>query len=154
MSSIANPCPVSPLLKQNKNNPLTPQPTPSYGTLLGATVFQTFINQNVLFGIISFPLPVELSKRLLPRYYLLQTLLPVVMALTYPSSRGIRALWDAGNRKTAMLPMAWMFVTALANWAVVSPVAIEFVEESGNFALMCEFSCSVGAWCLCGANLC
>lgn len=74
------------------------------------------------------------------------------MALTYPSSGGIRALWDAGNRKTAMLPMAWMFVTGLANWAVVSPVAIAFVEESGELCLLCEFLCYVGPRGLCGAD--
>ncbi|KAK1826244.1 hypothetical protein QBC39DRAFT_364803 [Podospora conica] len=98
----------------------------SYGTVLGATVFHTLSNQHI----ISSSLPIQLSAYVLaniyPPYFMLQTVGTVVMALTFPSSGGVMALWWPGNRWQVMFPMACMFVTGFSNWTAVLPAAIEY----------------------------
>jgi Domain of unknown function (DUF4149) len=77
-----------------------------------------------------------LQTQLFPIYFSLQTALPVVLALTYPGSRNpfgasssIRGILGQSNRWSVLVPLATMFVTAVANLAVVLPATRECMEE-------------------------
>jgi hypothetical protein len=67
-----------------------------------------------------------LQKATFPPYFVLQTALPVLMTLTYPSPLGFRALLPTSATQTstdslAMTLIGTMFVTAVANLVYVGP---------------------------------
>jgi hypothetical protein len=67
-----------------------------------------------------------LQKATFPPYFVLQTALPVLMTLTYPSPLGLRALLPTSATQTstdslAMTLIGTMFVTAVANLVYVGP---------------------------------
>ncbi|KAF1967143.1 hypothetical protein BU23DRAFT_559584 [Bimuria novae-zelandiae CBS 107.79] len=69
-----------------------------------------------------------LQKSTFPAYFTLQTLTPVLMALTYPS--GPSALWTqkASGDGLAFWLTTTMFVTGLVNWAYVGPQTTEIMK--------------------------
>jgi hypothetical protein len=67
-----------------------------------------------------------LQKATFPPYFVLQTALPVLMTLTYPSPLGFRALLPTSATQTstdslAMTLIGTMFITAVANLVYVGP---------------------------------
>ncbi|KAK8050582.1 hypothetical protein PG994_012312 [Apiospora phragmitis] len=60
-----------------------------------------------------------------PAYFGIQTIFPVVLALTYPGSRvsasGLRGVLDEYNRWGVLVPLATAFATGLVNWAYYLP---------------------------------
>ncbi|KAI1878082.1 uncharacterized protein JN550_000264 [Neoarthrinium moseri] len=93
----------------------------SYGTLLGTTVFHSFVNATASFKTLERPQFATLQRAIFPVYFGMQTILPAVMALTYPGSRitaaGIQGVLDEANRWDVLAPIATIFVTGLVNWA-------------------------------------
>ncbi|KAL2124098.1 hypothetical protein VTJ04DRAFT_463 [Mycothermus thermophilus] len=108
----------------------------SYGTLLGTTIFQTFVN-----GVIAFRhLPrfyfSSLMAEVFPVYFAMQTALPVAMVLTLPASRnpfgypgGLAGVLDSSNRWGVLAPLAGAFVFSVANLAVVGPATTKVMAE-------------------------
>ncbi|KAK1915905.1 hypothetical protein CFE70_002321 [Pyrenophora teres f. teres 0-1] len=104
----------------------------SYGTLLGSTLFQSFISGVVAFRVLPRPQFSTLQKHTFPVYFTLQTVTPVVMLLTYP--RGASAILPYLS-SSPVAPTAtdglssWlhatMFVTALVNLVYVGPRTTE-----------------------------
>ncbi|OLN94001.1 putative mitochondrial outer membrane protein [Colletotrichum chlorophyti] len=101
----------------------------SYGTLLGTTFFHSFVNGITMFRVLERPAFSAAQNALFPVYFTIQAALPAVLALTYPGSNsllgvhagGIRGLLDETNRVSALLPIATMFITGLANLLVILP---------------------------------
>ncbi|EMR68365.1 hypothetical protein MGN70_010983 [Eutypa lata] len=108
----------------------------SYGTLLGTQVFHTFINSVSSFRVLERPQFAILQRAVFPWYFGIQTVAPVVLALTYPGigGRSVLAALEAGasvyDRSVAgvlqqpgavLAPLAVACVTGLANWAYFLP---------------------------------
>jgi hypothetical protein len=107
----------------------------SYGTLLGSTLFQSFIAGVVAFKVLPRPQFSTLQKHTFPVYFTLQTVTPLAMILTYPSgaSRLIPylsstpVLQSPTDRLTAWL-IGTMLVTAVANLVYVGPKTTEIMK--------------------------
>ncbi|KAK4157962.1 hypothetical protein C8A00DRAFT_39674 [Chaetomidium leptoderma] len=107
-----------------------------YGTLLGTTVFHTFVGGIVSFQVLPRPQFAALMSKLFPIYFSLQAALPAVLALTYPARQnpfgargGVAGVLDRANRWTVLAPLAGAFVCALANLAVVGPATTRVMGE-------------------------
>jgi hypothetical protein len=105
----------------------------SYGTLLGAQVFQTFIGGSVAFRTLERPQFATLQKGLFPIYFSLQTFLPAVTALTFPSTRigssGLRDLLAEENRFVALVPLSITLLSGLTNIIYFSPLVSETMDQ-------------------------
>ncbi|KAJ4374559.1 hypothetical protein N0V86_007428 [Didymella sp. IMI 355093] len=107
----------------------------SYGTLLGSTLFQSFIAGVVAFKVLPRPQFSTLQKHTFPVYFTLQTVTPLAMLLTYPSgaSRLIPylsstpVLQSPTDRLTVWL-IGTMLVTAVANLVYVGPKTTEIMK--------------------------
>lgn len=123
--------------------------TRSYGTLLGSTLFQSFISGVVAFRVLPRPQFSTLQKHTFPIYFALQSIAPVAMALTYP--RGPTSLLPSfllpsspaapppsfsffapaststSSNKLASWLHATMFVTAVVNLVYVGPKTTEIM---------------------------
>ncbi|RYP25399.1 hypothetical protein DL767_008421 [Monosporascus sp. MG133] len=108
----------------------------SYGTLLGTQVFHTFINATTSLRVLQRPQFAILQRNLFPWYFGIQTVVPVVLAVTYPGNRtllgaleggsafadrGLAGALAAANRWTVLAPLATVCVTGLINWAYLLP---------------------------------
>lgn len=82
-----------------------------------------------MFRVLERPFFSAAQNALFPVYFTIQTALPAVMALTFPGSAspfGVQesslvGLADESNRWSALVPIATMFVTGLANLVVILP---------------------------------
>ncbi|KAK4043207.1 hypothetical protein C8A01DRAFT_13266 [Parachaetomium inaequale] len=108
----------------------------SYGTLLGTTVFHTFLSAPLASHTLPRPHFSALMARLFPLYFTLQTALPAVLALTYPASKnpfgspaGLAGVLNRANRWTVLAPLAGAFLCAVGNLAVVGPRTTRVMEE-------------------------
>ncbi|KAI9736793.1 MAG: hypothetical protein M1834_000997 [Cirrosporium novae-zelandiae] len=103
----------------------------SYGTLLGTTVFQSFVGGTVAFQRLARPQFSHLQQGIFPIYFGMQTALPVLIALTYPVRRGlgITAVFAPQNRISVLAPLACMLVTGATNLLVVGPATTKCMKE-------------------------
>ncbi|PFH57512.1 hypothetical protein XA68_14915 [Ophiocordyceps unilateralis] len=107
----------------------------SYGTLLGASVFHSFINGPVMYKSIDRPAFSAAQQSLFPIYFGLQTALPAVLALTFPGSTlagvpsSVSGLLDASSRWDSLVPIATMFVTGVVNLTVLLPATVKTMKE-------------------------
>ncbi|RYP83225.1 hypothetical protein DL769_001421 [Monosporascus sp. CRB-8-3] len=108
----------------------------SYGTLLGTQVFHTFINATTSLRVLERPQFAILQRNLFPWYFGIQTVMPVVLAVTYPGNRtplgaleggsafadrGLAGVLGTANRWTVLAPLVTACVTGLINWAYLLP---------------------------------
>jgi hypothetical protein len=103
----------------------------SYGTLLGSTLFQSFIGGIIAFRVLPRPQFSTLQKNTFPAYFLLQTISPVLMAITYPA--GWRALLPNQHQqlstdRLAFTLVATMLLTGVINMAYVGPQTTEVMR--------------------------
>ncbi|KAH6633706.1 hypothetical protein C7974DRAFT_177043 [Boeremia exigua] len=108
----------------------------SYGTLLGSTLFQSFISGVVAYRVLPRPQFSTLQKHTFPVYFTLQTAAPVALLLTYPSgpSRLLPVLSSAHVLPTptdnlSSYLIATMFATALANLVYLGPQTTRVMVE-------------------------
>ncbi|KHN99600.1 uncharacterized protein MAM_02453 [Metarhizium album ARSEF 1941] len=107
----------------------------SYGTLLGTSFFHSFINGPVMFKTVERPVFSAVQIKLFPIYFGLQTLLPAVLALTFPGdtlagvSSGISGLLAPASRWHSLAPIATMFVTGLVNLVVLLPASAQTMKD-------------------------
>ncbi|KAI5305515.1 hypothetical protein KEM56_004217 [Ascosphaera pollenicola] len=110
---------------------LAPAHILSYGTLLGTTVFQSFVASIISFKTLERPTFAKLQNHMFPCYFGMQSALPVVIALTYPGlktvahnvSPGLAGVFDETVRTNTMIPLATIFVTGVANLFCLMPKA-------------------------------
>ncbi|GAO14780.1 hypothetical protein UVI_02005100 [Ustilaginoidea virens] len=106
----------------------------SYGTLLGTSFFQSFINGPVMFKTVERRVFSAVQAKLFPIYFGMQTALSLVLALTFPGntwlgvSSGISGLSNASCRWHSLLPITTMFVTGLLNLVVLYPAASKVMK--------------------------
>ncbi|KAJ3569232.1 hypothetical protein NPX13_g6153 [Xylaria arbuscula] len=118
----------------------------SYGALLGTQFFhsilwdwpvvgtnkvptQTFLNSIISFKVLQRPQFAILQRAVFPAYFGIQTVAPIVLALTYPGGggrlaalpQGISGVLHPANRWGVLVPLTASFVTGLANWAYFLP---------------------------------
>ncbi|KAI0528067.1 hypothetical protein F5B22DRAFT_17902 [Xylaria bambusicola] len=101
----------------------------SYGALLGTQFFHTFLNSIISFKVLQRPQFAILQRAVFPAYFGIQTVAPVVLALTYPGGagrlaalpQGISGVLHPANRWGVLAPLTAAFVTGLANWAYFLP---------------------------------
>ncbi|KAK3990633.1 hypothetical protein QBC44DRAFT_325017 [Cladorrhinum sp. PSN332] len=106
----------------------------TYGTLLGTTVFHTFIGGIVSYRVLPRSYFANLMSRIFPIYFTLQTALPLLMALTYPGSRnpfgflgglsGLRA-----QPRGVPVALGVSVLCGLANLALVGPETTKCMDE-------------------------
>ncbi|EAS36449.1 uncharacterized protein CIMG_01803 [Coccidioides immitis RS] len=109
----------------------------SYGTLLGTQTFQTFVGGIIAFKTLPRPQFAALQSSIFPVYFGLQTLLPLVVAATYPGEQSfggfgpssISGVLAEGNRLSTLLPIAVTFVSGLANMLALEPAASKIKTE-------------------------
>ncbi|KAF6237294.1 hypothetical protein HO173_004763 [Letharia columbiana] len=114
----------------------------SYGTLLGSSIYQSFINGIVSYRALSRPQFATLQAALTPVYFALQTALPVIMALTYPGVKSLSSLsgnttessslsgvLQERNRWTVLAPIATVFALNAANLLWAGPVTTRIMKE-------------------------
>ncbi|KAK5136406.1 hypothetical protein LTR08_003532 [Meristemomyces frigidus] len=114
----------------------------TYGTLLGSNLFQTFMNGPIAFTALPRAQFSTLQQAIFPPYFVLQTALPLVLALTWPGERaaslggmvartsaGYRGLMEEGNVWTALVPVAIMCGTSLLNLVVLGPATTKVMRE-------------------------
>ncbi|KAI0202226.1 hypothetical protein F4808DRAFT_459227 [Astrocystis sublimbata] len=104
----------------------------SYGALFGTQFFHTFINSILSFKVLERPQFAILQRAVFPAYFGIQTIAPVVLALTYPGRAGrfgrvqalplgIRGVLHPTNRWMVLVPLTTAFVTGLVNWVYFLP---------------------------------
>ncbi|KAK2808938.1 hypothetical protein FQN50_004211 [Emmonsiellopsis sp. PD_5] len=108
----------------------------SYGTLLGAQVYQTFVGGIIAYKSLPRPQFSTLQASIFPVYFSMQTALPVIMAITYPGERtivGSRTSSISGllaeSQPSTLLPIVAMFVTGLTNMLVLRPLTAKAMRE-------------------------
>ncbi|KAK7702713.1 hypothetical protein SLS57_011264 [Botryosphaeria dothidea] len=97
----------------------------AYGTLLGTTVYQSFVMTKVCYTALPMSSFTTLQRKVFPVYFRLQSTLLIVTALTYPPT-SLLALYkapvDAGL-------LAFASATALANLAKYGPATSTAMVE-------------------------
>ncbi|EME48778.1 hypothetical protein DOTSEDRAFT_67725 [Dothistroma septosporum NZE10] len=114
----------------------------TFGTLLGSNLFQTFLAGPLAFKALPRPQFSTLQQAIFPPYFGFQTVLPLVLAVTWPGEKiveagGLGARSNAGwiglleqqNRWIGLVPIATMFLTSLANLLVLGPATTKVMKE-------------------------
>ncbi|KAH8692931.1 hypothetical protein BGW36DRAFT_302992, partial [Talaromyces proteolyticus] len=105
----------------------------SYGTLLGAEIFQSFVGGVVAFRTLPRPQFSALQNKLFPIYFTLQSALPLALALTYPGSFGslssISGVISEDNQVTVLLPLSIIAVSGLTNLLYFTPLVNETMKQ-------------------------
>ncbi|KAF4121180.1 hypothetical protein GMORB2_2142 [Geosmithia morbida] len=106
----------------------------SYGTLLGTSFYQSFINGPVMFRSTNRTTFSTVQSGLFPIYFGMQTFLPIIMIFTFPGNAilgfnsGISGLFADVNRVPSMLPILTMFITGFINLAVMLPAVTQLIQ--------------------------
>lgn len=107
------------------------------------TVSQSFINGPIMFKTVTRQAFSSIQTGLFPIYFGLQTVLPVVLALTFPGSAllglssGISGLLDVSAHWGSLLPISATFVTGFVNLVVLYPLVTTVMKDrrgQGNIA--------------------
>lgn len=99
------------------------------------TAEQTFINGIVMFRTVDRPSFSAIQQKLFPIYFGLQTVLPGVLALTYPGntliglSNGPAGLVSEFARWHSLLPISVMALTGAVNLLVFLPLTVEVMKQ-------------------------
>lgn len=113
----------------------------SYGTLLGTSIYQSFVNGIVSYRALPRPQFSTLQAALTPVYFAIQTALPIVMLLTYPGTKNLSPLGGANgsnslsgvlepsNRWNVLVPIASVFVMNGLNLLWAGPVTTRIMKE-------------------------
>ncbi|KAI9747982.1 MAG: hypothetical protein M4579_007340, partial [Chaenotheca gracillima] len=106
-----------------------------YGTLLGTQFFQSFVGGIVAFKSLPRPQFASLQQAIFPIYFSIQTVLPVVIALTYPGNKaagipsGVAGVLDRSNTFSTFVPLFTMLTTSLVNLAYFGPQTTKVMRE-------------------------
>ncbi|OJD25493.1 hypothetical protein ACJ73_03142 [Blastomyces percursus] len=109
----------------------------SYGTLLGAQAYQTFVGGIIAYRTLPRPQFSTLQASLIPVYFSIQAALPVVVALTYPGTKtfvgrgpsSLSGVFAEDQRTTTLLPLVTMFVAGLTNRFILGPMTAKVMRQ-------------------------
>lgn len=104
---------------------------PSYGTLLGSTLFQSFLGGIIAYRALPRPQFSTLQKAIFPPFFLLQTISSTLLIYTYPSpiTRLYPSATQASGDRLAFTLLATMLVTSVANLVYVGPATTKIMVE-------------------------
>lgn len=104
----------------------------SYATFLGTTFFQSFVGGPVAFTVLPRPMFGRLQQATFPVFFSIQTVLPMIMLLTYPddkSALGVRqGIFAESNRWTALYPILAVMVTSAINLVALGPATTKAMK--------------------------
>ena len=114
----------------------------SYGSFLGATLFQSFIGGVVAFKVLPRAQFSTLQKATFPVFFALQSVLGLALLFTYPGEKllgvgnqtlrenvGFSGLLVDSNRWPIFVPLATIFVTSVHNALVIGPATTKTMKE-------------------------
>ncbi|THX08698.1 hypothetical protein D6D18_01566 [Aureobasidium pullulans] len=114
----------------------------SYGSFLGATLFQSFIGGVVAFKVLPRPQFSTLQKATFPIFFALQSVLGLALMVTYPGEKllgvgnqyvrenvGFSGLLADSNRWPVFVPLATIFVTSVLNSLIIGPATTKTMKE-------------------------
>jgi hypothetical protein len=107
----------------------------TYGTLLGTTFFHSFVNGIVAFRAVDRASFSAIQQKLFPIYFGLQTVLPGVLALTFPGNsliglaNGPAGLVSEFARWHSLLPISVMGITGAINLLVLLPMTVDIIKK-------------------------
>lgn len=107
----------------------------AYGTLLGTSFFHSFINGPVMFKTVTRHSFSAIQTGLFPIYFGIQTAVPVILALTYPSNalfgipQGVSGLLHETGRWTSLVPISTIFATGFVNLVFLLPLVNKVMKE-------------------------
>ena len=94
---------------------------------------QSFVGGIVAFKALPRPQFSSLQQKIFPVYFGIQTVLPVVLALTYPGTPGapssLSGTFAEPNRWSVLVPVATMFVTSFFNMTIIGPATTRVMKE-------------------------
>lgn len=99
------------------------------------TGVQSFINGPVMFKTVGRHSFSAIQTGLFPIYFGIQTAVPVILALTYPSNAlfgvpaGVAGVLHETGRWTSLLPLSTIFVTGLVNLVVLLPLVNQVMKD-------------------------
>ncbi|KAL9042395.1 MAG: hypothetical protein Q9214_003793 [Letrouitia sp. 1 TL-2023] len=114
---------------------LAPYHLISYGTLLGSSIYQSFVGGIIAFRVLPRPQFSTLQSAIFPVYFSMQTALPVLLALTYPGTKtsrsgsGLPGVLTAQNRYTVFAPLAIPLTINAANLFYISPQTTKTMKQ-------------------------
>ncbi len=122
----------------------------TYGTLLGSNIFQTFFAGPIAYTCLPRPQFSTLQQKIFPPYFTFQSVLPAILALTWPGLKiveasghqiarrdtGWRALLLDSNFWTALTPIVTMFATSLLNLVALGPATTRVMRERKHQGIM------------------
>ncbi|KAI4248525.1 MAG: hypothetical protein L6R40_001087 [Gallowayella cf. fulva] len=94
----------------------------AYGTLLGSSIFQSFIAGPIAFKALPRPQFSTLQSAIFPIYFSLQSALPIVLAFTYPSLKSSSATPLLGGKAAAAGGITG-FMAEENRWSAAVPIA-------------------------------
>ncbi|KAL8673332.1 MAG: hypothetical protein Q9168_002256 [Polycauliona sp. 1 TL-2023] len=98
---------------------LAPYHILTYGTLLGSSIFQSFIGGVVAFKSLPRAQFATLQSAIFPIYFSLQSACPILLALTYPGSSSRNSLLGASPSPSGF----GGFAAQENRWSVAGPIA-------------------------------
>jgi hypothetical protein len=114
----------------------------SYGSFLGATLFQSFIGGVVAFKVLPRAQFSTLQKATFPVFFALQSVLGLALMVTYPGEKllgvgnqyirenvGFSGLLADSNRWSIFAPLATIFVTSVLNALIIGPATTKTMKE-------------------------
>ena len=114
----------------------------SYGTLLGSTVFQSFIGGVVAYKCLPRPQFSTLQQNIFPVFFTMQTILPAIMIATYPGEKllgiggeyvrenvGWSGVFAESNKWTVLFPLATILISSAANLFIVGPATTKTMKQ-------------------------
>ncbi|CAD0089103.1 unnamed protein product [Aureobasidium vineae] len=114
----------------------------SYGSFLGATLFQSFIGGVVAFKVLPRAQFSTLQKATFPVFFALQSVLGLALMVTYPGEKllgvggqylrentGFSGLLVDSNRWPVFVPLATIFVTSVFNSLIIGPATTKTMKE-------------------------
>jgi len=107
-----------------------------YGTLLGSSIFQSFVGGIVSFRVLPRPQFSTLQQNQFPIYFGMQTILPALLILTAPrplgstsSTTGLLAALDEKNRWSVLVPLVAMGLCGAINWLALGPMTTTTIRK-------------------------
>jgi hypothetical protein len=107
----------------------------SYGTLLGAEIFQSFIGGTTAYRTLPRPQFSALQSKLFPIYFSMQSALPLALALTFPGQFGtsdlssIHSMIAPENRFMVLLPLSIISISGLINMFYLTPLVVKTSKD-------------------------
>lgn len=115
----------------------------TYGALLGSNLFQTFMAGPLAYQALPRPQFSTLQQAIFPPYFTVQTVLPLLLAFTWPGEKlasaaggafvrkgaGYSGLLEEENLWTGLIPIALMCGTSLLNLVALGPATTKVMKE-------------------------